>query len=260
MAARKMTIEFGLMNLACRRESAVLADRKLTNLCTGQEGFEPHGPTPLRQDPSFCPTCGHVDRDTLVKGEGSGSTWAVLEAEAIEALSEKAVEFSEHTSLKLIVHPAEQFLAVTAPSGSVYYVTPEPTAADHYALLASVIGNHPELTFTGLLSLSTGGKAKLFALSVRDGVLVLEERVREQSLKPAPEVTGTINEALLGMVETTLDQFVIDYDPIAYEDKYATVLASVLASAEVVSTDSATSVPTQGDADIMAKLAALKGV
>lgn len=257
MAARKMKIEFGLMNIDCRRESAVQTSVELKSLCVGQEGKDAHPPTPLKQDPSYCATCGPVDRDHLVKGHGSGTTWTVLSADQVSALSEKKHEFSEHTSLKIIAHQAGEFLAATTVGSHTYYVTPEATDAAHYALLVRLIEAHPELTFAGLLSLSTGGDAYLWSLRVHEGVLVLEERIRPEALKPAPQVEGEVNEQLLAMVETSLGMFIAPFDVSTYEDKYAAALNSALAEGQTVSTDSATPVVKQSDDDLMAKLAAL---
>jgi len=259
MAARKMKIEFGLMNLACRRESAVETQVELKNLCVGQEGKDAHGPTPLKQDPSYCPTCGEVDKDLIVKGHGSGSSWTVLTAEQAAALAEQKVEFGEHTSLKLVAHPAGEFLGATETGGAVYYVWPEPTDVDHYALLTRLIGSHPELAFTGLLSLSTGGRAKLWLLRVRDNVLVLEERVREQAKKPAPVVEGEVNEKLLAMMEGALEAFTEPYDAEGYEDRYETAVKAAVEAGVHVEGDAATVVAKPSDEDLMAKLAALGG-
>jgi non-homologous end joining protein Ku len=253
-----MRIEFGLIGIACRRESAVESPPELKNLCVGQEGKEAHGPTPLKQDPSYCVTCGPVEKDRLVKGHGSGTTWTVLSTEEVDALSEVKAEFGEHVSLKLVAHPAAEFLTATETGENVYYVTPEPTDVDHYALLAALVAKHPELAFTGLLSLSTGGKAKLWLLRSVEGVLILEQRVPETSRKPAPAVTGTVNEALLAMVEGALaEHFVTEYSAEAYEDRYTTALTAALGAG--TATDSATPVAKTTDDELMAKLAALGG-
>lgn len=258
MAARKMQIDFGLMSLACRRESAVQAKTELKNLCVGQEGYEAHPPTPLKQDPSYCPGCGPIlDRGALVKGHGSGESWTIVSAEDQAALAEVKFTGSNSTSLSLVVHPAGEFLGATETGEAVYYVWPEESSADHYALLAKVIEAHPELAFAGLFSLSTGGENKLWLVRAREGVLILEQRTREQSLKPAPEVTGTVNDALLGMVEATLDKFVVPYDATAYEDAYETAVKAAVASG--VTSDGATPVAKSSDEDLMAKLSALAG-
>lgn len=257
MAARKMKIEFGLIGVACRRESAVDTPVELKPLCIGQKDEGPHAPMPLKQDPSYCVECGEVDRTTLVRGHGSGQAWTVLSDEQVEALAKTKVEFGEHTTLRLVAHPAAEFLTATETGESVYYVTPEPTDGDHYALLVALIERHPELAFTGLLSLSTGGKAKLWLLRVVDGVLVLEHRVREQSRKPAPEVAGEVNEKLLAMVEGALEHFTEPYRTDDYEDHYETALRTALGAA--TTTEGATSVAKPTDEDLMAKLAALGG-
>jgi non-homologous end joining protein Ku len=258
MAQRKMKIEFGLINLDCRRESAATSTVELKNLCTGQEGKDAHGPMPLKQDPSYCTACGVVDKDRIVKGHGSGSSWTVLTAEAVAALSEQKVEFGEHVSLKIVAHPAGEFLGATETGEGVYYVTPEPVDINHYALLTKLIEKHPELAFTGLLSLSTG-RAKLWLLRVREGVLVLEERVREQSMKPTPTVEGEVNEKLLAMVEGSLEHFIAPYDAEEYEDRYETAVLGAIGAGQTIEGEGATVVAKATDDDLMAKFAALGG-
>lgn len=258
MAALKMKIEFGLMNLACRREGAVEEGVKLKNLCIGPEK-NAHDPSPLKQDPSYCPVCGPVsEAGRVVRGHGSKDTWTVLSTEQVEALNDQKQEFAERESLKLVAHPAAEFLTATAPGAGVYYVTPEPTEADRYALLVRLIERHPELTFAGLLSISKGGKAKLWSLTVREGVLVLTERVREQALKPAPVVAGEPNEKLLAMVEGALDAFTTPYSAEDYEDRYEAAVREAVASGEAVTSEGATSVAST-DEELMSKLAALGG-
>lgn len=258
MAARKMKISFGLMSLDCRRESAREAEVELKPLCIGQAGHDAHPASPLKQDPSYCTACGpdvEVDRATLVRGHGSGTTWTVLTAEQVAALAVSKTEFSEHTSLKLVAHPAGEFLGATETGESVYYVTPEPADVDHYALLVRLIDQHSELAFTGLLSLSNGGKAKLFWLRTREGVLVLEQRTREQSMKPTPAVEGSVNEKLLAMMEGALEAFVEPYSADDYEDRYATAVSQALGAG--VDTETGTPVAKSSDEDLMTKLAAL---
>lgn len=252
-AARKLRIEFGLMNLSCRREGAVETTVELKNLCIGAEG-NAHDPMPLKQNPSFCPTCAE---GRVVKGHGSKDSWTILTSEQVEALQNNKQEFSEHQSLKLVAHPAADFLTATAPGEGVYYVTPEPNEADHYALLVSLIQRHPELTFAGLLSLSTGGKAKLWALTVREGVLVLTERVREQALRPVPAPVGEVDEKLLAMVEGALEHFTTPYSAEDYEDRYEAAVREAVDAGEAVTSDGATPVAKVSTEELMAKLAAL---
>lgn len=254
MASRKMKVGFGLMNLACRREGAVQAATELKNLCVGQSGKDAHAPTALKQDPSKCPECGDVDRDTLVKGHGSAGAWTIVSAEDQAALEDVKFKGADSVTLNLVPHPSAEFLGRTDVGDGLYYVWPEKEAAEHYALLVKVIDSHPELAFVGLFALSAAGQNKLWHLRVREGVIVMEERTREQALKPLPDLPeGAVNEALLGMVEATLDKFVVPYDASAYEDAYETAVQAAVAAG---TTPEGTSVAAS-DADIMAKLAEL---
>ena len=76
-------------------------------------------------------------------------------------------------------------------------------------------------------------------------------------MKAAPEVTGTANEALLGMVEQTLSAFVVPYEAATYEDEYEKALRAAIDSGTTI--EAGTSVAKGTDDDIMAKLSALAG-
>lgn len=258
MAGRNVTLQFGLLAIPASAEVATIKMPDMVNLCTGQPGKPDHEHQPLRA-PKVCPTCGPVvDYDVLTKGIKTGSTYTIIEREALtEAKVEYAKEYKK--KLTLVPHPAQQFLTATAPGDSLHYLTPADAAsADHYQLLVKLIESHPELAF---VSLHTPVSATaLYRVTVREGVLVMEKRVREGAVKPAPSVGGEVNDALYGVLEMMLDSFVTDYDPDAYEDQYAKAVETMLTEGEQVGgAVAATSVAVTDD-ELIKQLRALQEV
>lgn len=261
MAARKIAVQYGLINIPARTESATTSRESLTNLCVGQPGHEAHDASPLKR-PSKCEVCGPIeDTSALVKGRQDGDTYAIVTQEDVaEAKESYAKDYLKR--IELVTHPAEEFLAATGPGDTIAYLTPEDAAgADHYQLLVRLIESHPELVFVGLHTPMSA--TSLYMVTVRDGVLVMSKRTRQQAMKAAPSVGGTVNEALYAMLEGALDSFVVPYDPAAYEDHYDVALRKMLDEADTVAastTEATTPVATLSDDDIMAKLAKLKKV
>lgn len=260
MAARKIKITFGLLTIEARRESATQSAATMSNLCQGQPGKAAHDPLPVKA-PRRCDGCGEItDPSALVKGVKSGSTYTIVDSEELATAKEEYA--GQHKGeIKLVPHPASDFLTATAPGDKLDFITPEDAGgADRYQLMVRLVASHPELAFAGLFTPMS--KTDLWMLQVRDGVLVMQNRVREQAIKAAPSVGGEVNEALYAMLDGSLDQFVVPYDPEAYEDRYAVAVAAMVAKGEQVSVDRAevaTSVQMSDD-ELMAKLAKLQEV
>jgi non-homologous end joining protein Ku len=256
-----LTVQLGLVSVACKSEGAIDKPDDPKNLCVGQPGKPEHAPSPSMA-PATCGVCGPItDRGVLVKGFPSDNGYALVSQEDVaEAKETYANEYKK--KLNLVPHPAQQFLAETAPADGLNFLVPaDAGSADHYQLLVKLVESHPELVFA---SLHTPRSATaLFMLRVKDGVLMMEKRTRTQNLKPAPSVGGTLNEALFAQLDGMLPMFVADYDPAAYEDKYVSALADMIATAEQVSTTpgTTTAAPVMkiSDDELMVKLQALAG-
>ncbi|GAB3863511.1 hypothetical protein GCM10028801_31310 [Nocardioides maradonensis] len=258
MAARHITLTLGLMSLTVNKESAIEKPVQMSNLCTGRPGAH-HDPSPLRA-PRACDHCGTLTGDEdIVKGIKEGGTYRIIQPDEIQKAKAEYTQ-AYKGGIKLVAHPADEFLRATSEGGSTYYLTPTSGGdlADQYQLLVALIGKHPELVFAGLHTpVSVTG---LYMISVRDGVLVMQERVREQAIKPAPSVGGEVNETMYGLLDAMLGQLTTDYDAEAYEDRYAVALERMIADADKVQVESdttATGVVVSND-ELMKKLAALK--
>lgn len=259
MAARKAALQYGLITIPALLDVATISKQDMSNLCVGQPGHEAHDALPVKA-PKTCTTCGPItDLTVLKKGVKSGSTFTIVDAEAVTEAREEYAH--DHKGiLQLVPHPAGEFLASTAQGDSLHYVTPADAAgANHYQLLVKLVSEHPELAFVTLYTPVSA--TSLYMLQVRDGVLVLQKRVREGQMKPTPSVGGDVNDALYGMLEATLEDFTKPYAPADYEDHFATAIEQMIASGEKVAAPGVSNTATpvaMTDDDLMAQLAKLK--
>lgn len=257
MAARNITLSLGMVAMALKSEVAVEKPPETRNMCVGQPGQKAHDAM-LIVAPKSCTACGDItDYAALVKGVKQGSSYAILQQEDVAEAKE---EYSQQYKgvLNIVAHPAAQFLAETAPGDTLHYLTPADTATENrYKVMVKLVESHPELVFASLHTPSSA--TALFMLGVRDGVLVMEKRTRSQALKPTPSVGGEVNDAMYAQIEGMLPLFVTDYDADAYEDKYATALAELIANAETVTSGTETTAKTKApatvtDEELLAKL------
>lgn len=261
-ALRNITLTYGeLVSLPLKKMGAIEEGTTFKNLCVGQPGKPAHAPSPRKQ-PYTCVHCGTLPCDAaLVKGVEEGNGYRLVD---VDDVAEAKAEFAgEHKGvISLVTHPAGPFYASTAPGESVSYLIPGSVAIENqYATLASHIAEHPELVFVGLHTPQS--KTSLYQVTVRDGVLVLEQRARSQELRERPSVGGEPMTKLGAFLDMILEESTTDYDPEAYEDKYAAAVAALVAASEVVEGDTAVAdmpapkVAGMSDAQMAEKLAAL---
>lgn len=227
--ARNIQISFALMSFAAQIDGARIVEPETRNLCKGQPGKTAHDPQ-LLQAPSQCPSCGPVtDFTVIVKGIKQGNTYAVLDQTVVKEAKEEVASKTKG-KLTIVAVPSEDFLTKTAPGKALYFVTPGAGSEDHYQLLTHLVRNHPEKSFTSLYT--PVSKEALYMLSVRDGVLCMEERTREQTLKPVPVVGGEVNQPMLDLLDANLALVSMPYDPDKYADTYAAKVADLVAASE----------------------------
>ena len=256
--AKGVSLSLGLIGGATVRvEAAKERAESFKTLCVGQNGTA-HAPSTVSYTKT-CPTCGPItDHSTLKKGKPSGDGFIVVEESEIKQLKDThAAAFKK--SITLTPHPAEQVATSTAQGEKLYYLVPE-SGDDRYALLATLIEEHPEYAF--MLMWTARSVATMYVARVADGVITLEERVHQSHLKARPTVTATPDAALLAMATQVLGAMVKDFDPVTYEDGYATALSNLLASREAmaggaVAAPTTTSVIPDANAELIAALAAL---
>lgn len=263
MALRNITLTYGeLVSLPLKKMGAIEEGITFKNLCVGQPGKPAHAPSPRKQ-PYVCIHCGPLAYDApLVKGVEEGDGFRLV---AVEDVAETKAEFAgEHKGvISLVTHPAGPFYANTAPGESVSYLIPGSAVIENqYATLAAFITEHPDVVFVGLHTPQS--VTSLYQVTVRGGVLVLEQRKRSQELRELPSVGGEPMTKLGAFLDMILEETTTDYDAETYEDKYAAAIAALVEASEVVEADAA-AVPDKpapkakgmSDAQMAEKLAAL---
>jgi hypothetical protein len=265
MAARNITLQFAeIVSIALKKEGAIDKDSGFLNLCVGGHGDLPeHAPTP-RKAPYTCPTCGPLPPGDqgIVKGKAVDGGYAILTPEEIaDAKSDYGDGYKG--AINLVAHPAAEFLAATAPGDSVSYLTPASDAViNQYATIVAFIESHPELVFVGLNNPQS--VTALFQVTARNGVLVMEKRVRSERLKPVPKFDGQPMAKLLAFLDMVLEDEAVlkPYKALDYADQYAATIAELASEAsrlvEIEENVPSTFVRGTSDADLLDKLNALR--
>ena len=255
MAGRKVTLAFSVVSVPARLNKAVDDPVSLKTLCVGQAGLDAHDPLPITM-PRTCTTCGPITNpNMLVKGVPTDSGFAVVSADDVkEARADTSAQFKG--TMNLVPHDAEAFYAATGQGTSLQYVEPEDEkSAKHYHSLAAMIEAHPEYAFATLFT--PVSRAALFVARVREGVIVMEERVFNERLRPMPVIAGEADQAYVDVFETLLPTLVAPVDKDTYTDDYTKALAKIAESASDVVTVAGASGPAPtvvGDDDLLAKL------
>lgn len=253
----KATLSLGLISTTIRVESGVQSQESFKTVCLGQPGKDPHPATAVRK-PTTCASCGDLPYGApLSKArESGGGLVLVTDEELKEAKASHDDKFKG--KLDLVAHPATDVLNATAQGEKYYQLVPDGDAS-RYAVLVRLVADHPELAFTCLFTVRT--RASMFVLSARNGVLLAEERVVRERVKPLPQIEAEANEQLLGMADAYLPQLVAPFDPTNYADGYTAAITALIASREAVAQAEgpiATVTPIRAtDTDLMAQLAAL---
>lgn len=229
-ALRKgVALSFGLMAANVSVHSAIEKSKSGNkNCCEGVQGKDPHPLQPI-SSVNRCLVCqDDVPYGEIVKGREVEGGFVKVEAEEIVEASVDAVALKKRTALT--PSPTEQVEAQTVPGEKLYYLTPDPGAETTYAAMRHLVETHPELTFMSLWTPSS--RATQFALKVREGCLVMQERVRQENVRAVPPVEAEAPEAMLKMADQVLglEGIVQDYDPATYTDTYEQKIADIIAT------------------------------
>ena len=249
--ASGVALSFGLISTAVDLTSALDKVSGTGNVRVCDTG---HPATRIRQ-PQMCPECGEIPYQQLKSARPVEGGLVVLEADDLQQVRGDAAEFKKKATVS--AHPAEEVEVRTSVGEKMYYLTPAKGHEAGYAAILGLVDSHPELAFMTQWTPRT--TPAQFRVRAYNGVLVFQERTREGSVRPAPDVTLGDNAQLLAMAEQFLGMpgMVVEYDPATYADKSEERLAALIATKEVVPTDdsSAGVTPVVVD-DLMAKLAA----
>lgn len=268
-AVRKaVSIVFGLLSTTVTVYSAVDSNKASGNkqVCTGyglDDAGKPrsHDVTPIAQ-PKTCSTCGEVPHYAVQKGRPVDGGWVVFSDEDTVAIAADAVPYQK--SVNLTPHPFGAVDELTAVGDKLYHLVPDAGQEGTYALLATFIASHPETAFMG--EYAPRSAIGQYRVLVRDGVIMLQQRIRTEKVRSAPvfdkpEVPAQ-NLAMADMF-LSMDGVVTEYDPETYRDKAAEKVAAIVATKDVLAgvatTDAPAAVATTGGtvADNMAALTAM---
>jgi len=250
--ASGVALSFGLITASVSIQAALEAKAKTGNVMVCDTGHPPH----QIRAPRVCDECnGEVPYQQLKKARPVDGGLVVLEREEIEQASVDATKFKKKAGVT--AHPVEQVQVHTATGEKMYYLTPDKGHEDGYTTLLALVLNHPELAFVTQWTPRTA--LGQFQLIVHDGVLAFQERTESAgSVRPAPVLDLTVNDALVGLAEQVLAMpaSVSDYDPATYRDGYEDRLAAIIAGKEVVAATTTSATPIAPASDLMEKLRA----
>lgn len=235
--AKGVALSFGL--LACTVSVHNALDKAKSGnklICTGTND-KAHTASQVTQA-NKCATCGEIGYTQIKKGRPVEGGFVVITAEESTQAASDAMLGKRVSALT--AHPAEPLEASTVPGEKLYYLTPDPGSDVPYAALVALVTRHPELAFVSLWTPSS--RASQFRLVVREGVLAMQERVRQENVRSVPTVTAEAPEAMIAMAEQVLalPGFVIDYDASTYADTYEANIAAIVAAKEVTPGESST--------------------
>lgn len=198
-------------------------------VCLGQPGHDTHAPTPHRQ-PYVCDHCGPIVDDTrTARARLIDGTWHLLDVEQHKKLTKKHAE--QFLNPAFTPSPREQVDTALTPGDKMYFLQPVNGAdAANYANIRSMVREHPELSFVSFFTPRSA--AGVFTLEVRGDVLVLVERQRAADMKPLPAVDAE-PDAFEDLCVQAVDGMVVDFDPEAYSDQRAALIAEAYAAAGV---------------------------
>ncbi len=223
--ASGVTMSLGLLTCMVSMTSAVEPKTSNTNVCTGVE--KEHDVTKI-QSRNHCAVCGEVPYSEIKKARAVGDGYVLLTAEELADATTDATRYKKAAALT--AHPAEDVDLNTVNGDKLYYLTPSAGSEPVYAVLYALVVNHPELTF--VTQWTPRSKAGLFALKAFNDTLCLQERVRTEGIRQAPEVSTEAPEAMLALAEQfiTLTGLVQNFDPETYADTFEARIAEIVAS------------------------------
>jgi non-homologous end joining protein Ku len=249
----------GIVVIPVRRIVAKDKAPSNSNLCVGgQSGHGEHEPLRVTE-PKTCPTCGEITDTAALKKAipQPDGTFTVATQDEVKA-AQAATSARYKKKLDLVPHKADEFFGATEQGEGLSYLYPEAGNEARFLLILRLIEQHPDLAFACIYTPTS--RQALWVVRPKGTCLVLEERVLTENLRPAPEVVGTVNEALLGQLDMLLAAWVQPFDPEAYEGDYLDALQAIEGETVVLDEKRATpstSVDVQNDDDLTAALAKL---
>lgn len=206
------SISFGLVNIPVKLYNAVSPKDIRFHLLHDEDGVR-------IQQKRVCPADGEeVTADHLVKGyEVAPDQYVKITKEELEALDAQAT----HTI------DIEDFIRLEEIDPiyyeHTYYVAPQPTAANAYALLLAAMNKSGKIAIARIVMRS---KQYLTALRPRDNVLLLstllfaDEVVAPEALTDLPAKDLPVNARQLTMAQQLIESLTAEFNAKKYHDEY----------------------------------------
>lgn len=253
---RTITVSYGFVQSVCDLTSSkAKADDSLVQVCTGNP-LSGHSPIKPKWDP-FCPSCNStVGRGALAKAsEVAKGQFVVMTADEVAGL--KSDDGNYKGKLALQAHDALEVEGKTMPSGTSYFLAPNPKD-QFFGLLRQMILDNPDLSFLGRYTVTS--RATTYRVRPYGDVLLAEQMLDPEEMVQAPAYTPTpIPQNMLDMAQQVARGFVAPYDPLDYADQYRKRLAEAIDTRTAEpGADISASAPASGAAqDPMAAMAAM---
>jgi non-homologous end joining protein Ku len=233
---KNVALSFGLLTVAVNVKSAIVPKARNVTVCTGSGGKPSHDPVRIRQYNS-CTECGTVEFHEIKRAREAAEGLVVLTDEDREELA--ATNEETKLTMRMTPHPVEPVDQNTAPGEKAYFLECVPGHEQSFTVLKHLVEAHPELAF--MLKYSPRTSMGVYRVLVRDGALLIQERIDGERYSEAPETNPIeVPEALLAMGEQVLNLpgVIVDFDLAAYrdatEDKIAEIVASRTPQTEIV--------------------------
>jgi hypothetical protein len=198
-------LSVGLVSTTVRIDSAVPSVRSdLRSVCP--TGTHPLDPDRLHMK-YICDDCGQIDKPN--KARKVAGVWQVTDSATVTASRNAAAEPFKH-SLTVSVYPTCDVEHTLAEGSKSYWLAPD-GAPETYAVIASAVADHPELTF--LCRFAIRSATAVYRLTNRHGALMITEYISRTSLRPAPATPDETDARLVKAMDLILPTLVQNFTP-----------------------------------------------
>jgi non-homologous end joining protein Ku len=189
-----------------------------------------HAPAAVKQL-LRCPTCLNAEKATFKKAKQEGSTFSVVDTEALAAV--QAESAGNVLLMDFTPHDAADFNGTVLNGDRVYYADCNKGDEKVYKLLVRYIESNPDKVL--LTTWSARSKPALYRLITFQGALAVQKIAWLDSVRPAPAVEADEpSDKELAMTAQLLEMAVTPFDPATYKDTRNESLKNLIAQAQGV--------------------------
>lgn len=215
----------GMIAFDAAMRGAVIDDKTatLSNLCQHEDGTV----SPVQQVYT-CPVCDrHGKSDEFVKGQAKHDGYVIVPDDIVNAAD--GADDEHKGKLTLTVHNAAD-VTHALPNGKVYYLAPNVngTTSEHYATLARVMAERPDLAFVGIVAMRK--IAQRYVLT-SDGVTITCNQLADPALvRERPTAGVPANDATVAAMHKLMDVIVSPFDAALQPSKRGNAIVDYVAT------------------------------